>query len=71
MDIVTQIFEVFTAFGEWLSGAFGDLMPIFYTPASGEAEGQLTIIGVLTVCGLALSVALLIFNIIRSFLSFN
>lgn len=71
MAILTSILEVFTSVGQWISGAFTNLMPIFYTPATTGTDGGLTVIGVLAVAGLAISVCMLIFNLIRGFLRFE
>lgn len=71
MPILTNILQVFTSVGQWIAGAFESLMPVFYTPGTGSTEGQLTVIGVLAIAGLAISVSLLIFNIIKSFIRFQ
>lgn len=69
--ILNNILEVFTSVGQWISSAFTNLMPVFYTAPTESVEGGLTIIGVLAVAGLAFSVAMLIFNLIRGFLRFE
>lgn len=53
MAILTAITEVFTAISEWIVGAVGGVMPMFYE------EGALTFLGVLAVAGLAFSVVFL------------
>lgn len=65
-SILTAILAVFTAVGEWIVATFNSLVPLFYTPESG-----LTFIGVLSVAGLAFSVAFLLINLIKSWLHFG
>lgn len=60
-SIVTQILAVFTAFLEWFVDSIGIAMSIFYV-----AETGLTVIGTITVIGLALAVTLLVAAWIRS-----
>ena len=71
MNVLDSVLEVFTQVGEWFSTAFTNLIPIFYTTASGEASGQLTFVGVLAVAGLALASAGMLFMWIRDFLRFR
>lgn len=71
MAILNSILEVFTSVGQWISGAFENLMPVFYTVGEGGAGGSLTVLGVLAVSSLAISVCMLIFNLIRGFLRFE
>lgn len=59
--IVTQILAVFTAFLDWFVESIGIAMKIFYV-----AESGLTVIGTVTVIGLALAVVLLLAAWIRS-----
>lgn len=66
MDILAEIFDVFNSTTAWFSGAVTDIMPIFYT-----AEAGLTIIGVLTVAGLAMSVVFLLLGVISNFVRFR
>lgn len=65
MTIITKITDVFSAIGEWLTGAISDIMPLFYT---GE---ELTLLGVLAVCGLAVSIFFLLMGVIQRFLHFG
>lgn len=66
MAIVDSILGVFTDVGEWISSAVGSFMPMFYT-----AEDGLTFMGILTVMGLAVSVAFLCIGILQRFLKFK
>lgn len=66
MDIITAIFAVFTAIGEWIGTAITSLMPIFYT-----AESGLTLLGSLSVVGLGMGVIFLILGFIVNFFQFR
>lgn len=66
MDILTAILAVFSAVGEWITGAVTDIIPMFYV-----AETGLTFLGVLAVAGLAFSVIFLVMGIIQNFLHFR
>lgn len=71
MDILTQVFSVFTKFAEWIKSTIPTLISLFYTaPASEGGTGSLTLLGVLAVCGLAMSVTFLLIGIIQRFLHF-
>lgn len=65
-SILTAILAVFTSVGEWIVATFNSLVPLFYT-----AESGLTFIGVLSVAGLAFSIAFLLINLIKSWLHFG
>lgn len=65
-SILTAILAVFTAVGEWITGAVTNIMPMFYV-----AETGLTFLGVLAVAGLAFSVVFLIIGLIQNFLHFR
>lgn len=65
MTIITKITAVFTAIGEWITTAIGDIMPLFY------ANDELTVLGVLAVCGLAVSIFFLLMGVIQRFLHFG
>lgn len=60
--VATEIFEIFSAIGAWFVSMITNLLPIFYT-----AESGLTIIGVLAVCGLGVSVILLVIGFVQNF----
>lgn len=66
MTILTAILEVFSAIGTWIVDAVTSLLPMFYV-----AETGLTLIGILSVCGLGMSVIFLLIGIIQSFLRFR
>lgn len=63
--IVTAVTGVFTAIGSWITTTIPTLTELFY------AEGNLTFLGVLAVCGLAFSVVFLLIGIIQRFLHFG
>lgn len=64
--ILTAVFEVFTAVGDWLVTGVGDLMPMFYSQETG-----LTLLGVLGIAGLSFSVIFLLIGLIQRFLHFG
>lgn len=71
MDVLTQVFAVFTKFAEWIKTAIPTLISMFYTaPASDSGTGSLTFLGILAVCGLAMSVTFLLIGLIQRFLHF-
>lgn len=65
-SIVANILAVFTMVAEW----FGDVMPtileMFY-----NAETGLTVLGTVIIISLSVSVALLLINIVKSFVTFR
>lgn len=65
-DVVSDILEVFTSVAEWFASIFQVLIPMFWVPETG-----LTFLGFLAVAALAISVILLITNIIQNFLHFR
>lgn len=67
MEIVTQITSVFTAVGDWIGDAMTALLDVFWN----STDNKLTILGTLTTMGLAISVILLLLNIIQNFLKFR
>lgn len=67
MDIVNAIFDVFTAIGTWIVGAFTQLIPIFWN----TTDNTLTFMGVLAVIALGINVILLFIGIIQRFLKFR
>lgn len=75
MEIVTAVTGVFSAIGDWFVKFIPTLLALFWTPASGEGAsatgGSLTILGVLAICGLAISVFFLIMGLIQNFLHFR
>lgn len=67
MEIVSQITSVFTAIGDWIGDAMVALLDIFWN----STDNKLTILGTLATMGLAISVILLLLNIIQNFLHFR
>lgn len=65
-NVIQDILEVFTSVGEWFASIFQVLIPMFWLPETG-----LTFLGFLAVSALAISVILLILNIIQNFLHFR
>ena len=65
-NVLSAILEIFLAVGEWISSAVSSLTPMFWS-----AETGLTVLGVLSVAGLAFSIAFLIINLIQGFLQFR
>ncbi len=66
MTVVGAITDIFSAIGTWIAETLPTITKVFYDPASG-----LTFLGVLAVCGLAVSVFLLLMNIVQNFLHFR
>lgn len=64
--LVTSIFAVFTAVGDWISGSITQMIPVFYDETTG-----LTFLGVLSVVALGISVIFLILGVIQGFLHFR
>lgn len=64
--VLSSVMEVFTLVIEWFVSAVSKVTPIFWS-----AEGGLTFLGVLAVAGLAISVMLLVVNIVKDFLRFR
>lgn len=64
--ILDSVLAVFEAMATWLRDAVEAVVPMFYT-----AESGLTFIGVLACASLAISVAFLIFGMVRSFIQFH
>lgn len=65
MGIVSAVTGVFSEIGSWITSTINDLTVLFY------ADGSLTFLGVLAVCGLAFSVVFLLIGIIQRFLHFG
>lgn len=61
-----SIFVVFAGIGNWLTQALTDASSIFY-----QAESGLTLLGTLSVCGLAVAVVFLLIGWIRRMLLFR
>lgn len=75
MDVITAITSVFKAMGDWFVEFIPTLISLFYNSPSGSGAdatpGGLTFLGVLAVCGLAISVFFLIMGLIQNFLHFR
>ena len=63
LDVSSAVFEIFDAVLAWLLGAVQNMIPLFYDSGTG-----LTFLGVLAICGLALSCAFLVIRLIQNFL---
>lgn len=64
--LVTAIFDVFTAVGDWIVDVLTQMIPVFYDSQTG-----LTFLGTLAVVALGMSVIFLVIGIIQSFLHFR
>lgn len=67
--MVQTITTVWTAIVQFVVGLFGDITALFYTPGESGAAGSLTFVGTLAVIMAGISLMLLVFNLIRSFVS--
>lgn len=67
MGIITAITGVFTSIGTWIIEQLGALQTLFWTVAD-DGTVTLTFVGVLTLIGLAISISLLIINMIKGFM---
>ena len=65
--MMTVFTEVWQALVTFLTGLFTNISGLFYTPASGSGNGSLTFIGTLALITAGVSLILLVFNLIRSF----
>ena len=65
MSIIEAVFDVFGAVSEWFVLTIPTLTSIFY------AEGQLTVIGVMTIASVGVGLALLLFNYVKDLISFR
>lgn len=65
MEVVNAITGVFTNIAGWITNVIPTVTAVFY------AEGQLTFLGVLAVCGLAVSIFFLIMGLVQNFLHFR
>ena len=63
-SFLENVLDVFSSFGSWISSALVSLIGMFW------ADGSLTVIGALSVCGLGLAVISLVFYFIRRFFNF-
>lgn len=67
MAIVEQITGIFDAVAQWFGDAMGSVEAIFWNATSST----LTTIGTLAIMGLAVSLAMLLINVVKDFLRFR
>ncbi len=65
--MVQTLTSVWTELVKFITGLFGDISALFYTPAAEGTGGSLTFVGTLAVITAGVSLMLLVFNLIRSF----
>ena len=65
--MVTAVTNVFAGIGEWITDFLPTIMSLFW---DADANG-LTFLGVLAVCGLAISIFFLLMGVIQNFLHFR
>lgn len=70
MGIVTAVTDVFTSVGTWIVSQLSALQSLFWTVAT-DGTVTLTFVGVLTLIGLAISISLLIINLIKNFMTLH
>lgn len=63
--VLSEMLGVFEGVANWLTRAVQNIIPMFYAEETG-----LTFIGILAIASLAISVAFLLINVIRSYLTF-
>ena len=66
--MIQAILDVWTAISSWFVDLFPKITTFFYTPGVGDAAGSLTFMGLFAVVMAGVSLVLLVFNLIRSFL---
>lgn len=66
MNIVENVFAVFTNISEWIVSTVNAMVPVFYNTETG-----ITFLGTMALCGLGVGIILLIFNIVKSFVQFR
>ena len=65
-SVLTDVLEVFTEVGNWISTSVPTFYSLFYVDGTG-----LTFLGILAVAGLSFSVVFLLIGIIQRFLHFS
>lgn len=69
MSFVSEIFEtlgsIVSSFVTMLVSLFESVVDIFYTPGTGDTQGELTIVGVLMLIGLGTGLVIWAFSYIR------
>lgn len=68
--MMTAFISVWEELSEFLVGLFPDLIALFWT-ADSTGGGELTFIGVMAVVTAGIALVLLVFNLIRSFLTMH
>lgn len=66
-SLLTAIFAVFTAVGDWIMEALQDLTGLFWN----ATDNSLTFLGVLSLVALGISVIFLMIRVIQNFLHFR
>lgn len=66
-SLLTAIFAVFTAVGDWIMTQLSDLPSIFWN----TTDSSLTFLGVLAVVSLGISIIFLMIRVIQNFLHFR
>ena len=66
--IITAMTSVFDSVFTWIKSAVTSCLELFYTKGAGDAQGELTILGVLAIIGLAISLFFLLVGLIQNFL---
>lgn len=66
MSVISEVLDVFSSVGQWITGEIPTFMSLFYSADSG-----LTFLGALAVAGLAFSVVFLFIGFIQRFLHFS
>ena len=67
MAIITAITEVFDSMSTWLRTAIQSALSLFWDPTASN----LTILGVLAVCALAVSIFFLLLGLVQNFFHFR
>ena len=66
-SLLTAIFAVFTAVGDWIMTQLSELPSIFWN----ATDSSLTFLGVLAVVSLGISIIFLMIRVIQNFLHFR
>lgn len=65
--MIQSVTNVFTGIGDWIADFLPTIMAVFW-----DAEANsLTFLGVLAICGLAISIFFLLMGVIQNFLHFR
>lgn len=67
--MVQTITSVWTAIVEFIVGLFGKISALFYTPGADGSGGSLTFIGTLALIAAGIGLLMMVFRVIRGFLS--